>query len=415
VATVGALARPRLGRLVLGPAAGIGSLAFLAVAVAAAHPDRSPVSPDHPGGDTGWSWLYLGALAGAFALYLVGLALTRSSAVRLAPVVAVAVLIQVAPLAGPVLLSTDAYTYWAYGRIGAVHGESPYDAAPDRFPSDPAFAVMGEDWRTTTSVYGPGFTLLSEGHAAVVGDSPNAAAWVYRGVATVCMLALVALAARLGRRPAFAAAFVGWNPLLAVHFAGGGHNDALMMVLVLGALALSASGRLNLAGASWAASIALKWVPAVFLVLRAVEARATGRPARHLGFGIAAGVLVGLALWRYGLGWVGAVVPLADNVRKQAVYSIPNRFSDVTGLPEGASTALFVVLFGIAFLWLLREAWRGRARLGLAAGLLLVCTPWLVPWYAVWAVPLAAIEEDRVARGLALAVSAYLLRDAVPL
>jgi hypothetical protein len=35
--------------------------------------------------------------------------------------------------------------------------------------------------------------------------------------------------------------------------------------------------------------------------------------------------------------------------------------------------------------------------------------------YAVWAVPLAAIEEDRSARVLALALSAYLLRDAVPL
>jgi hypothetical protein len=77
--------------------------------------------------------------------------------------------------------------------------------------------------------------------------------------------------------------------------------------------------------------------------------------------------------------------------------------------------AVFVGLFAIAYLWLLREAWRGRARLALTAGLLLVCTSWLVPWYAVWAVPLAAIEEDRTARLLALALSAYLLRDAVPI
>jgi hypothetical protein len=64
---------------------------------------------------------------------------------------------------------------------------------------------------------------------------------------------------------------------------------------------------------------------------------------------------------------------------------------------------------------LLREAWRGRARLGLSACFLLIATPWLVPWYAVWAVPLAAIEEDRTARFLSLALCAYLLRDAVPL
>lgn len=415
MATAGALARPGLVRLVPAPAAGVASLCLLAVAVAAARPEDSPISPDHAGGDTGWSWLYLAALAGAFCFYLAGLALARAPAVRLAPVMAVAVLIQIAPLAGPVLLSTDVYTYWAYGRIGAVYGENPYDAAPSEFPGDPAYAVMGEDWRETTSVYGPGFTLLSEGHAIAAGDSPSTAAWLYRGFAAASMLALVALAARLGRRPALAAAFVGWNPLLAVHFAGGGHNDALMMVLVLGALALSASRRPNLAGVSWAASIALKWVPAIFLVLRALEARASGRPVRHLGFGLAAGALAGLALWRYGLGWVGAVVPLAENATKQAVYSIPNRFSQVTGLPEGAAAGLFAGLFAFAFAWLAREARRGRARLGLAAGLLLVSTPWLVPWYAVWAVPLAAIEEDRTARVLALAVSAYLLRDAVPL
>jgi hypothetical protein len=415
MATVDAVARPGLARLAAAPAAGIGSLCLLAVAVAAAHPEDSPLSPDHAGGDTGWSWLYLGALAGAFCLYLAGLALTRSPAARLAPVLAVAVLIQVAPLAGPVLLSTDAYTYWAYGRIGAVHGESPYDVPPSAFPDDPAYAVMGEDWRDTTSVYGPGFTLVSEGHAAVAGDSPGLAAWLYRGAATICMLGLVGLAARLGSRPALAAAFVGWNPLLAVHFAGGGHNDALMMLLVLGALALSAARRPNLAGAAWAGAIALKWVPAVFLVLRALEARATGRPVRHLGFGLAAGVLLALALWRYGLGWIGAVVPLAENATKQAVYSIPHRFSDLTGLPEGAAAGLFAALFALAFVWLARAAWLGRARLALAAGLLLVCTPWLVPWYAVWAVPLAAIEEDRTARILALGLSAYLLRDAVPL
>jgi hypothetical protein len=146
-----------------------------------------------------------------------------------------------------------------------------------------------------------------------------------------------------------------------------------------------------------------------------VEARASGRPVRHLGFALAAGLLLALALWRYGLGWVGAVVPLARNLERQAVYSVPSRFSELTGVPEGAASILFGAAFAIAFAWLVREAWRGRARLGLAAGLLLVATPWLVPWYAVWAVPLAAVEEDRPAQVLAVALCAYLLRDAVPL
>lgn len=417
MATAGVVSRFRPAGLAasLAPVAGLGTLGLLALAIAATHPESSPVSPYHEGGDTGWSWLYLGALAGAFALYALGSVLLALWPARLAVVCALAVLIQTAPLAAPILLSTDVYTYWAYGRISAVQGENPYETEPAAFPDDPAYALMGGDWRDTTSVYGPGFTLLTEGVGLAAGESAAAAAWLQRGLATVSMLALVGLAAYLARRRAFGAAFVGWNPLLAVQFAGGGHNDALMMALVLGAMALAVAGRRQGAGALWACAIAIKWIPAVFLVLRAVEARAAGRRVGHLGFALAAGVLLGLALWRYGLGWVGAVVPLVENLERQAVYSIPSRFAQVTGLAEGAASILFGVLFAAAFVWLLREAWRGRARLGLAAGLLLVTTPWLVPWYAVWAVALAAVEEDRTAQALAVAVSAYLLRDAVPL
>jgi alpha-1,6-mannosyltransferase len=330
-------------------------------------------------------------------------------------VVALACALQLLPLAGPVLLSTDVYTYWDYARISTEHGGNPYVDAPGDYPDDPAFPLMGSYWYDTTSVYGPGFTLVSEGHAAVVGDSQDAAAWVYRGLAAAAMVALVLLAARLSARPAFAAAFVGWNPLLAVHFAGGGHNDAWMMAFVLGALALAASGRRTLAGAAWAAAVAIKWVPLLFLPLRLLEARRAGRQVDHWGFALTLGIIVALATWRYGLSWLGAAGPLASNLAEdRAWYAIPVRIASL-GLPEGAVALVFAAGFVAAYAWLLREAWRGRARLALTAGLLLVCTSWLVPWYAVWAVPLAAVEEDRTARILALALSAYLLRDAVPI
>jgi hypothetical protein len=416
VETAGVLAREERRRaLPAGPlAAGFGTLVLLGVAVAAAHPARSPLSPDNAGGDRTWSWVYLAAICAAFAAYAAGAVLVRRRRVALPAVLAVACAVQLAPLAGPVLLSTDVYTYWAYGRVAEAHGANPYVTPPSAFPGDPAYHRMGEDWRETTTVYGPGFTLGSEAVAAASGSSGAAAAWLYRVAAGLSLVALAVLAARLSPRPAFAAAFVGWNPLLAVHFAGGGHNDGPMMALVLGALALAASGRRTLAGAGWALAIAVKWVPAAFLVLRAVEARASRRPVRHLGFAAVAAALAGVAFWRYGYHWLGAVVPLARNFEKQAVYSVPHRLTGL-GIGEHAAAILLGVLFALVYVWLLREAWRGRARLGLAAGLMLVATPWLVPWYAVWAVPLAAAEEDRLAQGLALVLSAYLLRDAVPL
>jgi hypothetical protein len=329
-------------------------------------------------------------------------------------VLAFAVAIQLVPLLAPVLLSTDVYTYWDYGRLSAVHGENPYAVEPLSHPEDPAFARMGEDWRDTTSVYGPAFTLASEGHALLVGESAAAAAWLYKGIAGVALVLLAWLAARVAARPALAAAFVGWNPLLAVHFAGGGHNDAWMMALVVGAIALGAAGRRQLAGAAWAAAVAVKWVAIVFLPLRALEARRRGRRVGHWGFAVAAALIVVLATWRYGSAWLDAFGPVSRNLREGASYSLPSRLESL-GVPHDVATGIFIGLFALAYLWLLRAAWRGRARLGLAAGLLVAAAPWLVPWYAVWAVPLAAFEEDRTARLLALALTAYLLRDAVPL
>ncbi len=265
-------------------------------------------------------------------------------------------------------------------------------------------------------MYGPAFTLASEPLALADGESADAAAWTYKTLAAVLLLGAAGLAAFLARgRRAFALAFVGWNPLLAVHFAGGGHNDVWMAGLVMGALALGATGRRQWAGVSWVAAVLIKWIPLVFLPLRALEARANRREVGHLGFAAAAVVLVAVSTWQFGWHWLGALGPLARNAQRgdELRHPPPARADRLPGLararprspPRSRSPTL----------WLLREAWRGRARLGLAAGLLLLATPYLVPWYAVWVVPLAAAEEDRAAQGLALVLCAYMLRQTIPL
>ena len=49
------------------------------------------------------------------------------------------------------------------------------------------------------------------------------------------------------------------------------------------------------------------------------------------------------------------------------------------------------------------------------ACLVLLTTPYLAVWYLGWAVPLAGAEEDETARITALALTAYLLPQAIPL
>jgi hypothetical protein len=399
-----------------GAALAAGAATFVLVAAAAllAWREGSSIAARAGGQVDGAATLFLVLLAGAFALYALGLVLLRRDTVALARVVALAVAIQLAPLAAPLLLSTDAWTYWAYGRVAAVEGANPYVQPPSAFPESPAFDVMGERWHETTSVYGPAFTLASEPIALAVDSSADGAAWVYKALAAAGALAATLLATRLARRRTLAAAFVGWNPLLAVHLAGGGHNDAWVGALVLAALALAAVGRLQSAGAAWVLAIAIKWVPVVFLGLRVIEAGFTRRRVGHLGFALAAVAVTALAVWRYDLDWLGALGTLAGNATLETSYALPHRLEQL-GVPGAVATAVALVLLAGGLLALARSARRGQAPLGRAAVLLLATTPYLAVWYLAWAVPLAAADEDRYARLGCLAFGAYLLPQTIPL
>jgi hypothetical protein len=391
-------------------------LVLLAACMATAWPGDSPLVPrnaGHPEGDERWADAYLACAIGAFAVYVAGLLALARSAARLAVVAVLAAAIQLTPLAAPLLVSTDAWTYWAYGRIASVQGGNPYRDPPEEFADDPAFPHIGEDWRDTTSVYGPAFTLASEPVARVAGESEDAAAWIYKSLAALAMLLATALATRLAGRKAFACAFAGWNPLLAIHAAGGGHNDAWVAALVLGAIALGAAGRGRLAGAAWASAVLVKWVPVLFLPLRLLEARATGRRIGHVGFAVAAVVVAVLATWRYGWHWLSAFGPLAANAAQETSYAIPHRLQQL-GLPRTLAVGLCLAGFAIGYAALLRQAAAGRARLALAGVFFLLATPWLAAWYTAWVVPLAAAEEDRTAQWLSLALCAYLIPQAVP-
>jgi hypothetical protein len=410
----GDVARPLLPGSQAAIIAGLAVVAGIAVVVLAVRrAEATALSPIRPPGD--WRPVYIGAVVGAFASYLSGVALLRRTRARLGAVLAVAAAIQLVPLAAPLLLSTDVYSYWDYGRIAAVHGGNPYDDRPSMWPDDPAYRRMGADWRERTSVYGPAFTLAAEGHARIAGRSRRTATLLLRLLATAGMLAIVGVTAVASRRSAFAVAFVGWNPLLALHFAGGGHNDVLMAAFVVCAVGLRAARRPVAEGAAWVASLAVKPIAAVFLPLRALEALRRRELARlAAGVTVAAAVVALVASLRYGTAWLGLLSPLSNQLRQTSSLGLPY-WLDRAGVPERAARDALVVLFAVFYFWLLRETSRGgRPRLARCAVALLLATSWLQPWYAVWAVPLAALEEDRVARLGALALTGYFLWDAVP-
>jgi hypothetical protein len=392
-------------------AAGAGCLLALAVTVAAVRQaDETATSPIFP--DSAWLDPYRIAVVAAFVLYAGGAWAVRRYGAPLAAVVAVAVVVQLAPLAAPQLFSRDAYGYWAWGRVAAVHDGNPYVDLPSRWPDDPAYAEMGAQWRNSISAYGPLWTLTSQGVAHVSDDSADTAAWVFKALGALGVLALIGAAVWAARDRPFAAAFVGWNPVLALHFAGGGHNDALMMAFPVAGVALARFGHRDLGGAAWAAGIFVKWLPLLLLPL--VLARDRVRFGWR-GFLIALAGLAALSFALYSVEWLDAASPISGQLRRASSTSIPFYVEKYLDVPQFRVTQVLSVLFAGAYVVLLRQAWRGRARLGLTAGLFCLALSWLPPWYVAWPVSFAAIEEDRAARVLALVLTAWLLRDAIPL
>ena len=395
--------------------AGVATACLVGAASLLAWRSGSPLVPRDGGTlDQGTAWLFLVLLVGAFGCYLAGLQLLRRISAPVRAVAVVAALVQLVPLGAPLLLSTDAWTYWSYGWIASEGGGNPYVDPPSAFPENPAAPYMGADWRDTTTVYGPAFTGLSEPVAELAGSSSDAAAWLYKSVAAIAVLAACVAVARVARRPALALAFVGWNPVLAVHAAGGGHNDALVGGLAALAVALALRRRHDLSGALWVAAVLVKWVPLVFLALASLAARARSRPLGGRGIAAAAVALGALSTWLYGLDWLRAAKPLAGNAARETSYALPSRLESL-GVPHGVALGLAVAGLAAGLALLAREAAHGQARLGLAACLVLVTTPYLAVWYLAWAVPLAAPEEERASRLAALALTAYLLPQTIPL
>ena len=99
--------------------------------------------------------------------------------------------------------------------------------------------------------------------------------------------------------------------------------------------------------------------------------------------------------------------------------SIPITFARLTGLdpdarPRRGARPLRAPLVAYLLAW----TWRGGdwVRAAAWAGLgLLLATAWLLPWYLIWALPLAALSRDRPLQLLVLALTAFQLGARIPL
>jgi alpha-1,6-mannosyltransferase len=318
----------------------------------------------------------------------------------------------------PVLLSHDAFSYVDYARLGVKHGLDPYVNAPEAAPTDPAFAHV--TWPETPSAYGPLFTLATYPLAWL---PVSAAIAVLKAVAALSVLGLAWIVARLaasrGVDEARAAAFVALNPLVLVHVVGGAHNDGLAMLLAMLGVAALVARREAASGASLVASAAIKSSSLFVAPFAFADALRESRLSKFVGGAMATIVLLAIAGYvAFGWHWLHAFGLAGENQGRTSHMSIPVTFARLTGIDEGVVRVVALLLFGVAVVWLLWRTWRGfdwiRAAAWAGFGLLLA-TSWLLPWYLVWPLPLAAVARDRWLAFLLLALTAFQLGARIPL
>jgi hypothetical protein len=392
--------------------------------------------PSLTGNGTTLKYLFSAAIVLMYGAYLLALRSAPRLPTRwiLAAILAVHAVILLAP---PLAL-TDVFNYINYGRMEVVHHLNPYTTTPISEPhSDPSFILS--NWHQLLSPYGPMFTLLT---FAVVPLGVAASFWALKAILALASLATILLvwkcARLLGREPRSAIVLVGLNPIVLVWGLGGDHNDFLMLLCIMlgfylllharsGAASVEEEGerRPGLrgllvplspaelgAGAAFVLATALKASGGVLLpVVLAGLVHAPRRLVQVLGGMLGAAVLVAVfSLLAFGL----HIPDLSTQSRLVTSESVPN----LVGLAVGAGgesagvhkvMSVALALSVLACCWL---AWRRRETItasGWASVALLVTLSWVLPWYVLWILPLAALSSSRRLRGAALALGVYLI------
>jgi Glycosyltransferase family 87 len=324
---------------------------------------------------------------------------------------------------GPILLSTDVFSYIAYARMGVQHGLNPYLHGPASIVSDPVYVYVGHDWKHVATAYGPFYTLLSYplGALGVTG-----ALWGMKLMALVASVGTLALTWRCARAreidPVWAILVVGANPLYVIYGLGGAHNDLIMLLAMMGAvsLTLTQSTRGREAGAAGliVAGALVKATVAALLPFMIVSKR---RLAPILGAVamLVLGAVIGYAA--FGIHGIDVVSALNRDAAFVSTDSFANEIAHLFGKPgvfpiDHDLLKAALVLIVLHLLW---RTWRGYDWIAAAGWSLLaisVTSTWLLAWYILWPLPLAVVSRDKRLLLATLAVQAlYVAHQLTPL
>jgi hypothetical protein len=329
----------------------------------------------------------------AFAAYLVALTASRGLArPALWGCLALAVVWRVALVAAPPLLSDDINRYVWEGRV-QVHGGNPYRWG-DR-PDSPRWTHLrdavydGLNHKDYTAVYPPLFQLAV--HRVVALHDSLAAMKAFLVLCELGTLGLLALVLRRRGLPMERLLVLAWSPLALVEIAGSGHNEAFGMLWLVAALLALDADRPLLSALAAGAGLMAKFLPGLV-------AAAWARRYRWWHMAAALGLAAALA------------VPYLDpEARKTFFLSLSKyaqfwRFNETFFAPLAAivgghvaavrAGALLTLALALVLAWRRTEPVAAATAVVVAS---LLLSPNVLPWYALWLLPLLVVRDEPAA------------------
>jgi hypothetical protein len=353
--------------------------------------------------------VFSGVLLVMLMAYAGALAAVRSLPLRTLAIAVVA--LHLILLLSPPMQLTDLFNYLGYARLGALHHLNPYTHTIRQELFDPVYGFSS--WHNLRSPYGPLFIALTYPLALI---SLPIAYWAVKLATVALALGFVALvgqiARQLGRDPRFPVAFVALNPIFLIYAVEGFHNDFFMLVPMLGAISLILARHDRASGGVLMLAVAVKFTAVLMLPFLLVAAHTRQRRVQVLtGAAIAAVPLIALDLALFGF----SLPNLSQQSTLLTDYSITNVFGlllGVGGTPALLKIAAVGVVVVVAHQFYRNHDWIGGA--GWSTLALIASLSWLMPWYVVWLLPLAALGTSVRLRRLAGALTVYLLLAFLP-
>ncbi|HEV3072561.1 MAG TPA: polyprenol phosphomannose-dependent alpha 1,6 mannosyltransferase MptB [Solirubrobacteraceae bacterium] len=380
--------------------------------------------PGFPYGSDAVRYLFSFSLLAMYAGYLLGLRWVPRLSARWA--IATVVVVHVLLFLAPPLALTDIFNYVNYGRMEVVHHLNPYTSTPIVEPhNDPSFDLS--NWHHLLSPYGPTFTLIT---FAIVPLGVAASFWAIKLLLMLASLGTIWLvwkcARLLGREPVQAIVFVGLNPVVLVWGLGGDHNDFIMMFLIVLGFYLLLRGRESESSLAWdvgagAAFVAAATVKASGVVLLPIVLAGLIYSPRRLLQSAAGMIAAGALLAAASVMAFGLHLPDLSTQSRLVTTLSPSNLLGLALGSGGATATLLHLLSGVLAASVLAAcvmAWRKRDSLtpaGWASVALLLTLSWVLPWYVLWVLPMAALSRSRALRTTALVFGVFFVLAWAPL